>query len=288
MSMKESSKAMVDVETVPCPLCGGTRGDLWTEHNGYRCITCADCGLIYVNPRPIAEKIDAAVKMGHHPDEIVPFEVVGRRVPAKVRANQRVLRKMFPDVIQRGTPFSWLDVGAGFGEFVEAVAGLAPPGSVVEGIEPMRPKADFAQSRGLPVRAAFLNELSRRYDFVSLIDVFSHVPDFKSFLAELKAVLNHHGELFIKTGNAADIGPRSRFPGPMTVPDELVFAGQSQMRSFLEGAGFKIVEIRAERLDGLVFTAKVIVKRLLGRPVFVALPYTSPSRILYIRARLDA
>jgi 2-polyprenyl-3-methyl-5-hydroxy-6-metoxy-1,4-benzoquinol methylase len=252
-------------------------------------VKCVRCGVIYVNPRPVAARIDAAVRTGAHRDEQLQLNVVGRRVGGKIAKYRRTVAALFPDVIHSRRPFRWLDVGAGFGEVVEAVQSLAPPDSRIEGIEPMRPKAEFARGRGLRVREGYLRDLAdglERYEFVSAINVFSHVPDFREFLEEIKRVLVERGEILIETGNASDIGGRENFPDELMLPDHLVFAGETQTRRFLTEAGFEIVRMHSVRIDGAVHFAKTAVKRLLGRPVVVSLPYTSTSRTLLFRARL--
>lgn len=272
------------VEAIACPLCGADRHEPWAEENGYACVRCLECGLLYVNPRPAPEKIDHAVSMGNHPDE--QLDVVGYRVAAKVTHNRNVIEDVFADLVKAGRPVSWLDVGAGFGELVEGAQLALPAGSHCEGLEPMVPKAAAAIARGLPMRSCYLAQIDRTYDVVSLIDVFSHIPDFRAFLADVKRVLRPGGELLMKTGNAADIGPRSNFPGPLTLPDHLVFGGEAHIRRFLEDAGFEVVSTRRDRIDGLVYSARNFIKKIIGRPVALSVPYTSKSRTLYIRARL--
>lgn len=277
------------VEHVRCPLCGGDRAAPWAEENGFVAVKCALCGLIYVNPRPVRARIDAAVRTGAHRDERLQLNVVGRRVAGKIDHYRGTVGSMFKDVMKRNRPIRWLDVGAGFGEVVEAVQSLAPAGSCVEGIEPMAPKAAFARGRGLRVNEGYVHDFSARpdrYEFVSAINVFSHVPDFRQFLEEIKRVLSDGGEVLIETGNASDIGERRHFPDELMLPDHLVFAGEAQVRRFLTEAGFEIVQTRRVRIDGAVHFAKTVIKRLLGRPVVVSLPYTSPTRTLLFRARL--
>jgi hypothetical protein len=169
---------------------------------------------------------------------------------------------------------------------VEALRNTAPSGSWCEGIEPMVPKAEDAQRRGFPVRAAYLCDVSEKYDVASIVDIFSHVPDFRSFLGELKEVLLPRGEIFIKTGNGADVGDRCRIPEPLNLPDHLVFAGRAHLTQFLEEAGFEVVSLSAHRVDGLIYSARNTVKWLIGKPVRLGLPYASPLRTIYLRARL--
>ncbi len=277
--------AEINIETIACPLCAGEKYSPWAAENGFCAVTCSDCGLIYVNPRPSLATIDRAVRAGAHREETLQLNVVSRRVSAKVEQYRKVVAEMFRDVVEKGEPISWLDVGAGFGEVVEAVAKVVPAGSRVEGLEPMKPKVAQAKARGVAVREGYLSDINDKYGVVSVINVFSHVPDFKQFLQEIKGVLTPNGEVLLETGNAGDIGNRNYFPGPLTLPDHLVFAGERHIRRFLEQAGFELVQIKRIRIDGLVYSIKNLVKRLLGQPVAVSLPYTSPSRTVLFRAR---
>src|SRR5215218_8889457 len=239
--------AMLDA--IACPLCRETRSAPWGAENGYQAVKCAGCGLVYVNPRPRLAEITEANKIGEHATEGGTLDVVFRRNPRKLRRYGRVLRAMFRDEIAAGAPVSWLDVGAGFGELVEVLQGLLPGGSRVEGIEPMRQKAAHARQRGLPVTAATLSEARGPYDVVSLINVFSHIPDFDAFLGEILGVLRPGGTVFIETGNGGDLADSGAYPDVLYLPDHLVFAGIGHMRAFLERNGLQVAAVRQRRID---------------------------------------
>ena len=230
--------------------------------------------------------IDEAVRSGAHGVAADGLEVVSYRTATKVRIYRRILRKLFADLWQRGLPISWLDVGAGYGEVVEAVSALAPAGSRIEGIEPMQPKARAARARGLAVNNEYLRPDHAKVDVVSVIDVFSHIPDFAQFLSVISRVLTPRGEVFIETGNLADLDRRDEFPGELGLPDHLVFAGEKHLVGYLERAGFDVLTVRPARIDGLFNLAKNVVKCLMGRPGAIRMPYTSRYRQLRIRARL--
>jgi 2-polyprenyl-3-methyl-5-hydroxy-6-metoxy-1,4-benzoquinol methylase len=193
---------------------------------------------------------------------------------------------LFPDI--KKAPQIWIDVGAGYGEFLEALQQLLPEGSVLHGLEPMLHKVDGAKKRGLPVTQGFLHEATGAFSVVSLIDVFSHLPDFKKSLHKIKSLLMPKGEVLIKTGNAADLKRREEFPGPLNLPDHLVFGGEHQLKRYLEEANFEIISAIHERIDTIWYCAKNLIKACFGQTVFLGLPYTSASRIIWIRARLKS
>lgn len=276
---------MQDLQAIECPNCRGDASSTWAEESGFKVVRCGRCALLYVSPRPRDDLIADAVRSGVHQSEYRDLNVAGQRNARKVNRYRRLFAGLFSDLWRRSEAISWLDVGAGYGEVVEAVASLSPPGSRVRGLEPMLPKVENAQLRGLEVENAYLSSAHGPVDVISLVDVFSHIPDFNAFLATARAALREHGELFIETGNLADLKTREEFPEELRLPDHLVFAGETQLTQYLDRAGIDIIEMRRERFDTATYFAKSIVKKLIGRPVIVRAPYTSSYCSLHVRAR---
>ena len=279
--MKPESK----VEHIHCPCCDTSESKFWVSENGFDAVKCSSCGFIYVNPRPTKEFITEAVKTGVHQNVNHERTAIGRRVPSKVDKYQDIFRDTFSDIWSQKRAISWLDIGAGYGEVVEAISSLATQGSNIVGIEPMKPKAVDAQSRGLKIREGYLCEINEQYDFVSLIDVFSHIPDFHNFLNEVKKVLKINGDFFIETGDIGNLTSPRQVPSEWDLPDHLVFAGEPNMTNYLRSAGFEIVTIEKKRVDDLITFVKNVVKKALGRKVNLNFPYTSPYRTMLIRAK---
>lgn len=238
-----------------------------------------------MNPRLPLHAIDKAVQSGAHGEEAGGLVVTARRIPKRTRIYRERFRRIFDDRWASGSAIRWLDVGAGYGEILEAVSRLAPSGSVISGLEPMKPKADAARARGLNVEQAYLSSSHPKVDIVTIVDVFSHIPDFNAFLGDVRAVLEIGGELFLETGNLADLDHRSEFPEELGVPDHLVFAGKRQIAQYLERAGFEILRVEEVRTDDLKAWCKGIVKKMLGRNIVLRMPYSSNYRSLLIRAR---
>ena len=276
------------LEYIPCPYCGSQRFRPWAKELGFTAVRCEDCELLFCNPRPVAALIDAAVRTGSHGEDAQGLVVSARRIASKVGAYRSLLGRMFEDLWRRGEPISWLDVGAGYGEVVEAVTALAPAGSQVVGLEPMHPKAVRARERGLTIVEDYLRPGQPPVDVISLVDVFSHLPDFGAFLQDLRRTLRPGGQIFLETGNLADLEVRSEFPGELGLPDHLVFAGEKHVLGYLSRAGFEIIGIERERIDGWLNLAKNTAKLVIGRPAALAVPYRSAYRQLRIRASLAA
>lgn len=273
-------------EIINCPYCNEKQSLPWASENGFTAVKCSECGLVYVNPRPIKSLISEAVETGVHSNLTHGRTAVGHRVRSKVTRYKKILSSMFSDVWQNPIKISWLDVGAGYGEVIEAVSALAPPGSRIEGIEPMNPKATRAQARGLKISEKYLCDITDKFDFVSLVNVYSHIPDFRVFLEEIKNVLADNGGLYFETGNIGDLVHSHEVPTELNLPDHLVFAGEQHLRGYLSEAGFTIITTRKMRKDGFNNCGKNIIKQLIGRKVTLAIPYISRYRSILIRAKL--
>ena len=149
----------------------------------------------------------------------------------------------------------------------------------------MRVKANFASAAGLDVLNDFYHSSLGSFDYISIHDVFSHIPNPLAFFQDVRAGLNKGGYVIIETGNLADMARRSDFPGDLGLPDHMIFAGTNNIRMLLEKNGFEIVSLNGFRIDGLLYFLKNIVKYAIGRKVVLRLPYTSKYRTLIILAK---
>lgn len=290
----QSARLMsMPLENVPCPFCGSTRHRPWAEENGFFAVRCEDCSFVYVNPRVSDDTVSEAAKTGLHQTGAGRLAMVGRFRREKVPLYRRRLQELYPAEVLRRPGLAWLDVGAGYGELLLALRELTAPDARLEGVEPCLPKVAKAQALGLNVSATLLQQLAKTYDVVSLVNVFSHLPDPRGFLRELKRLLRPGGEVFVVTGNGADI-EAADYPKPFYLPDHLVFAGERHLRGLLEGEGFTIAGINRypEFLPEAcpVLLAKNAVKMLLRHPhtpwreILARRP--TPFRSLFVRAVL--
>lgn len=271
------------LETVDCPCCDGDGHDHWASENGYNAVKCVSCGTVYIRQRPRSADISAAARDGVHPTDAGVLDQRLHRQGWKVPFYAGIVRRFFDD-----TPgLTWLDVGAGNGEFVEAVR-RALPASRAAGIDPMQVKVACAQQRGIPITAQTLEEVSGRYDVISIINVFSHIPDFQHFGGLIRARLKPGGSLFIETGNGGDLPSRADYPGELLLPDHLVFSGIEQMKQTLGRLGFGRIEHFSRRTDHPLWAAKQMVKSMLRGKPRVFIPWTRRFRTVFYRAYLDA
>jgi 2-polyprenyl-3-methyl-5-hydroxy-6-metoxy-1,4-benzoquinol methylase len=282
--LKKLEKSLVRLEQIACPYCNSNNNFTWSVELGFKVVRCVDCLLLFVNPRPTNEHIDTAVRTGTH--SYLNLDVRSRRIARKIKRYKKIINDMFRDLWRTGKPISWIDVGCGYGEIIEAVQQLATSGSRIVGLEPMHDKAQKARQRGLNVIEGYLQPEIERAQVISIIDIFSHIPNFHMFLTDVKTALTPSGLLFIETGNLADLERREDFAHELGVPDHLVFAGEKHLTGYLKRAGFEVEQIKKRRVDGITALFKTVMKIALGRSTSLFIPYTSSYRQLLIRARL--
>lgn len=266
-----------------CPCCDAEARSHWAHEASFDVVRCMECGLLYVYPMPDSNSIEIAVRSGFQTLGPSVINVRSRRIARKVDHYRKVMSDLMSDVIAKGVPVTWVDVGCGYGEFLEAMQDILPLGSKVIGIEPMTHKAEAARDRGLEVINEYLKPHQFEADFVSNMDVFSHIPDYRSFLKTVITNLKSTGEMVIETGNAADLSTRNQAPNELGLPDHLVFAGRQTLGRYLASVDLRVKESREYRFDTFFQMAKNLVKFAIGRPSYVGIPYRSPYRQLILR-----
>jgi SAM-dependent methyltransferase len=180
---------------------------------------------------------------------------------------------------------SWLDIGCGYGEFLEALKATVGPGSTLKGSEPNKHKTSYARSRGLDVEYRELDQLREQFSHVSLLNVFSHLPEPIPFLSMARDLLEPGGELLLQTGNGGDV-TRREFPGELWFPDHLTFAGRKTLELVVEKLQMQLLGIHAYRSPPLtpMNVAKDLVKRVI-RKDYNPVDWRGPFRTLWLRAR---
>ena len=283
------SSLSLALEEINCPHCDSARSAVWARENGYVLKRCLQCSLLFVNPRPSENSINEANKLGVHKGEEASLNVEYRRDPRKVAHYAAILSEMFAAEISSKKPVRWLDIGAGYGELVEAVIEAMPSGSTAIGIEPMLPKVKVAQELGLPISDAKLSDVDGPFEVISLINVYSHIPDFHSFAEQIVRKLAPGGKLFIETGNLADLNTVDEFGDILFLPDHLVFAGEAHIVEEMRRLGLTVEKSKKQPIDDIIWCSKMFIKNIIKRrKLFIAMPGTSRFRTIFYKAGLQS
>jgi 2-polyprenyl-3-methyl-5-hydroxy-6-metoxy-1,4-benzoquinol methylase len=154
---------------------------------------CAQCGLETQHPIPQPEALGQLYEREY-------AEGFGVEYLREADLNALRARLRYRQLAPLCKPGRWLDIGCASGEFVAAAR---EGGQDASGIDLASNAVAIGLKRGLPLRAARLEELekSERFDTITAFDVIEHVSDPADLLANIRARLAPGGTVALTTPN---------------------------------------------------------------------------------------
>jgi SAM-dependent methyltransferase len=244
-----------------CLCCDSNDYHIWDKENGYSLLKCNNCGALFIESKPKVYDREEALRLGVHMGD-AELNVNTPVNTAKIPHYQKTLASIFGE---KAPVTSWLDIGAGNGEFVETIRRKWPE-ITIEAVEPNSVKQKSCLLSKIKVYK-LLSEVVDKYNAISLLNVWSHLPDPKSFMEEIVDKLYPGGLILIQTGNGASV-TRREFPGYLYLPDHINFMSPNLVERIMNPLGFELIELRTykyPRKRGIIFIAKIFAKWLLGR-----------------------
>lgn len=223
-----------------CYYCHSNQNFFYASENGFILVKCQHCGLLFVNPIPAESQINQSHSIGVHQGTNV-LNVTGTFKKRKIPHFLTILNDFFTKSSDLHDK-KWLDIGCGNGEFIAALNKFSNGKIRAIGLEPNILKQKIAQKKGLDVNYFDLEKHEERYDVISLLNVFSHLPDPPKAIASWSKLLNPNGLLLLKTGDTANLDSKNHFR-PFYLPDHLSFGSEKLVVGILERTGFNILQI---------------------------------------------
>jgi SAM-dependent methyltransferase len=201
----------------PCRLCGGndtvvvSRFDRW--FNPLVNVMCRGCGLVFLDPMPTDEEIDAYYKDQFWLRSQGSDEPTEKSILKAARYAESRLSLLSP-LLKPGMRI--LDVGAGGGEFL---ATARRHGFEVDGIEPSAGYARYCQrTYGIAIHAAPLADVDlgeKKFDLITCNHSVEHMRDPLGALRRLHGLLNPDGHLYVSVPDLGDpnVWPTRYFHG---------------------------------------------------------------------------
>jgi SAM-dependent methyltransferase len=277
------------LENTSCYNCGSAAYKHYDSENGFNLVKCSGCGLLYVTPRPSEEDISKAKLTGVHEGDKT-ITTTGRYARRRVGRYVNILKDLYPDNELKNVPLHWFDIGCGFGEFLEALARFSDNKIEARGAEQNEIKIRSAKKRNLD--AYDFDASDKVYDYVSLLNVYSHLPNPVKFIGNLKKIIKPGGELLIETGDTCQLDSKYHHK-PYYLPDHLSFANREIVENILMKCGFEIIRTRLyrsplfPRLYSVQEVAIEFLKIVLRKHgSFKHFFPKHPNRDMYIRCRL--
>ena len=222
-----------------CYNCKSKENTFFTSENGYNLVECLNCKLLFVeNPPSLTQITNSTIQGVHKGNEAI--NVQGSFDELKIEMYKTILLDLY--TINELKDLNWLDVGCGYGEFLLSIKSFSDTISL-KGSEPNTFKRDFAVKKGLDVGFFEIEDLKEKYEVISLLNVYSHLPNPVEFLTSLKNKLTEKGELIIETGDRTFYNSKN-IPKPLYLPDHLSFTTEKNLKKMLEDIGFSIISIK--------------------------------------------
>lgn len=226
------------MEEIACIFCNIWNAQVLIEENGYLGRKCANCGLIYISPRPRAE---AVVELYENDNAQISADAhisLERRSRLYARHHLGILGKFAPQG-------SLLEIGAGAGYFL---AEARKRGYDPYAIEFNSAQAEFMRTDlEIPCEQTPLGADSfggKAFDVIYHSDVMSHFYDPVTEFRRMRAALRPGGLLIFETGNGGDVDPKyfEHF-SVFQYPDHLFFFSLANVLALLERSDFEVVEL---------------------------------------------
>lgn len=283
-----------------CPLCASRENNSAFSDNGCELRSCKHCGLFFVNPYPRSQKRHSELTGGSI--EGIDLLDCERRYAGEKLYYQRHFELIEEEL--RGAK-SFLDVGCGTGHLLETLSERRHLRRV--GIELNHEIARFARQKAkCEILEVPFEEFttSERFDAITLINVFSHIPSFDGLFAALNRVLAPGGKVILRT---SEMSPHvSRWNQVhWGIPDDLHFLGLNTLSFLCRRYGFEVrrhirlayedelfsrsrwlqmgrhrglnlIKKLAVRTPGALRTMRAAYRALLGKKLFVSFIVLTP------------
>lgn len=265
-------KLKTELEYTNCDLCGENRANLFLEVESevnkekFRIVRCDNCGLVYLNPRPVKEiigryyPVESYYSYQDFNDKRLNYREWLKKISLEGYYDSKnvfkklfswLLVKNFMIVVPKGKKGRLLDIGCGSGEFLNQMKNF---GWEVFGVEINQESVDMGNKQGLNI---FCGELGgadfpqNYFDVVVLSQTLEHVYSPGTYLEKICRILKEGGLLIIGVPNidCLEIQIFGRSCHILDVPRHLHFFTVSSLRRYLEKYEFEVEKVLSKKFS---------------------------------------
>ncbi len=251
LSKKDADKVFSNVEwaELHCPACSSENHHESFVKDNFPYHECIDCESLFQSPRPPQNAFEAfyvdSESSNFWATEFFPKVAEVRREKIFAPRAQRVNSILSEKGLKNGT---LIDVGAGYGVFLEEVSKVSPLDSF-KAIEPSKSLAQTCRDKGYDVLEEVLESSEAWHETANVItcfEVIEHVHDPLYFVQGLRKLLAPGG-IAIVSGLGVDgfdiqvLWEQSKAISP---PHHLNFLSVKGLEKLFLSAGFKKVEVQ--------------------------------------------
>lgn len=233
---------------VPCPACDSSDSRAEFTKHGFGFVSCANCRTLYQSPRPPRknfEKFYSNSKSSRYWAEKFFPSVVEARRERIFKPRVAHLTKLCAE--KSAFPRTIIDVGAGYGIFLEEWRRCSPDAHVIA-IEPSKHLAEVCKSKGVEVVEAIAENVvghNGSADLVVCFEVLEHVYDPVEFVKTLASFAAPGGYLLVSSlgVDGFDIQTLWERSNSISPPHHINFMSVDGFKRLFERAGLVDIEI---------------------------------------------
>jgi 2-polyprenyl-3-methyl-5-hydroxy-6-metoxy-1,4-benzoquinol methylase len=241
---------------IACPACGSDNQELGLEKLAFKYNVCMNCGSLFASPRPSRGMMETYYRESEAAkfwvtDFFKVTEDARRKALFEPRArliSETVARYGVPD------PGTLVDIGSGYGIFLEEMAKLKVFDSIVA-IEPSPHLASVCRDKQFPVVEKPVEALDFgevQASWVTAFEVLEHVFDPREFMAAVRRIVAPGGFCLFSTLTVTgfDIQVLWEHSKSVQPPMHLNFLSLGGLELAARNAGFEVIELSTPgRLD---------------------------------------
>jgi SAM-dependent methyltransferase len=241
----EATQCCLCRHEVADPIAVGEDFEYRSSPDTFLALRCAECGLVYLNPRPAMSELGKI-----YPPEYHAYDFSVRRFGLVYRARRRLeARRVLAWCHGLGSDARILDVGCGDGFHLQILRDFGHPTWELEGVEPDARAAAVARRAGLDVHQGTIQDLElpvSHYDVALLIATLEHVDDPVAVLTSVRSLVRPGGKICIVTDNVATVDFRMfgrRHWGGYHFPRHWNLFDRHTLRVLAERSGLQVEKI---------------------------------------------
>lgn len=230
------------------PVAVGEDFEYRTSPDTFLAMRCRGCGLVYLNPRPIAAEAGRI-----YPDDYHAFDFSPERYGLVFRIRRQLeARRALSWCRGLGETARILDVGCGDGFHLRLLRDFGKPGWRLEGVDLSEQAVAAATRAGLNVQHGSVEELDlprSTYDLVLLIATIEHVADPPGVLRAVRRLLRPGGSAVIVTDNVDALDFKlfgGRHWGGYHFPRHWNLFSRTTLRALAQKVGLEVAQISTQ------------------------------------------
>lgn len=249
---------------VDCPACGSTKSYKKFEKLGLNYVECAECGTMYINPRPSKEVLGwfyrGSVLYPYWNQHIFPASENARRENIFVPRVDKVLEFCDKHQIKTG---ALLEIGSAFGSFCLEMQSRNRFKRIT-GVEPTPALAQNCREKGIEIIEKSVEEIvlaeDHTYDVVANFEVIEHTFSPREFIMQCGNFLKPGG-LFVATcpnGKGFDFITLGSLCSNID-HEHLNYLNPESFSVLLKSCGFEVLEVLTPgRLDAELVRNRIL------------------------------